>query len=370
MNVPVNEPVVTDAAKKYVNDALDTGWISSAGTYIEKFENAFADYIGVNHAVMTTSGTTALHLALAALEIGEGDEVIVPDFTMISSVFAVLYAGAKPVFVDAEDESFCIDVNKIEEKITDKTKVIMPVHIYGHTCDMDPIMEIAEKHQITVLEDAAEVHGATYKGKKCGSMGQINAFSFYGNKIVTTGEGGMVVTNDDQLAEKARSFKNLAHSPQKRFFHEHIGFNYRATNLQGAIGLGQLESIDQFLAHKKWMASEYEKNLKDIPGMKLPVTKDYAENVYWMYGVVLEDSFGMSRDDFCKALKEKGVDTRDFFYSSASQPVLKPYVTEGESFPVSEFLASHGFYVPSGLALTQEQLDHVCHAIKEVTATN
>ncbi|MDD5751780.1 MAG: DegT/DnrJ/EryC1/StrS family aminotransferase, partial [Candidatus Peribacteraceae bacterium] len=274
--IPVNEPVITPAAKRYVMDALETGWISSAGPYIDKFEKAFAHAIGVKHAVLTTSGTTALHLALVSLGIGPEDEVIVPDFTMIASVFAVLYTGAKPVFVDIEPDTYNLDPALIEAKITPRTKAIMPVHLFGHSCDMDPILKIAQKHNIAVLEDAAEAHGATYNGRTCGSMGTMSAFSFYGNKIISTGEGGIVCTNDDALAERARSLHDLSHSPAKRFLHEQVGFNYRMTNLQAALGLGQMEHLEKCLERKRSMTARDNKGLRDIRGLQLPVTKYYA----------------------------------------------------------------------------------------------
>jgi perosamine synthetase len=366
MSVPVNEPVITAEAKKYVAEAMESGWISSAGKYIAQFEEKFAAFLGVKHAVTTTSGTTALHLSLASIGIQAGDEVIVPDFTMIGSVDPILYLGAKPVFVDAEIETYNIDVRQIEKKITAKTKAIMPVHIYGHSCDMDPILAIAKKHSLLVIEDAAEAHGATYKGKMCGSMGTVSAFSFYGNKIITTGEGGMVVTDDDAIAAMARNLKDLAHSPTKRFWHERVGFNYRMTNLQAACGLGQLEHIEEFLAKKRWMAAEYAKRLGDVPGLRLPATKPWAENVYWMYAVLLDNDFPLSKDEFRSRLKDKGVDTRDFFYSVAAQPLVRGVVPHNEWFPVTETLAKHGLYLPSGLALTEGQIEYVCNMVKEV----
>ncbi len=365
MKVPVNEPVITPEAKEYVNEAMQTGWVSSAGKYITQFEEEFTRFLGVKHAVTTTSGTTALHLALAVLDIGEGDEVIVADFTMMGSILAILYTGATPIFVDAEPDTFCIDVAQIEAKITKKTKAIMPVHIYGHSADMDPIMELAKKHSIHVIEDAAEAHGATYKKKKCGSIGHLNAFSFYGNKIITTGEGGMVTTNDDELAAKARRLKDLAHSPQKRFWHEELGFNYRMTNLQAACGVGQMKHIEEFLEKKRWMAREYGKKLGSIKGLKLPVTKPWATNVYWMYAILVEEDFPLSKDELRAKLLEKGIDTRDFFYSSASQPIVQKMVGNQGSFPVSERISQQGLYLPSGLALTQEQLDYVCSCVEE-----
>lgn len=366
MRVPVNEPVITPAAKAYVMDALETGWVSSAGAYIDRFEEAFARFLGAKHAVTTNTGTAALHLALAAIGIGPGDEVIVPDFTMMATVNAVLYTGAKPVFVDAEPETFNIAVAQIEGKITPRTKAILPVHIYGHPCDMDPILAIASSRGLKVVEDAAEVHGARYKDRMCGAIGDAGCFSFYGNKIVTTGEGGMLVTNDDALAERARRLKDLAHSSKRRFWHEELGFNYRMTNLQAALGLGQMENIGTFLAHKRWMADEYARQLGGVRGLRLPVTKPWVLNVFWMYAVLVEPAFGMTKDQLRSALKDRGIDTRDFFYSSASQPIVRKLVGAQGPFPVSEMLGERGMYLPSGLALTQEQIDAVCSAIKEL----
>ena len=366
MKVPVNEPIISKEAKQYVQEAMDTGWLSAAGPCVEKFEKMFAEYIGVKHAIFVTSGTAALHLALATLDLKEGDEVIVPDFTMIGSIFPIMYTGATPVFIDVEPDTFNIDVSQLESKITNKTKAIMPVHIYGHSCDMDPVMEIAKKYDIAVVEDAAEVHGGTYKGKRCGSIGTINAFSFYGNKIITTGEGGMVCTNDDALAMRARSLKDLAHSPEKRFLHTELAFNYRATNLQAAVGLGQMENIDMFLERKKSMAQKYNTLLADIKGITLPTTKDYAENVYWMYALLVNDELGMTRDELCIKLKEKGVDTRDFFLPCHSQPAVQKVFPSTESFPVSEDIAERGFYLPSGIAITDEQIEYVSDVLHAI----
>lgn len=363
MNVPVNEPVITAKAKEYVLDALDTGWISSAGSYIERFENAFAEFIGVRHAVAVSSGTAALHVSLVALNIKKGDEVILPNFTMVACVDAILYTGATPVFVDVDPETFCMDPAQVAAHITKRTKAIMPVHIYGHACDMDSLLQ----HGIPVIEDAAEVHGGTYKGKKCGSLGAVSCFSFYGNKILTTGEGGAVLTNDDALAARVRSLKDLAHDPARRFWHKEIGFNYRMTNMQAAVGLGQLESIADFLAHKEWMASQYNSRLVDVQGLRLPITKPYAGNVYWMYAILVENSFPLSRDELRAALKEKGIDTRDFFYPLASMPLTDDFRRK-ESFPVSEDIAQRGFYLPSGLALTEEQISYVCSTLHEIAA--
>jgi perosamine synthetase len=366
MKVPVNEPIITAEAKRYVLEALESGWVSSAGKYIGLFEEAFARFLGVKHAVTTTSGTTALHVALTALDIGPGDEVILPDFTMIASAYAVLYTGATPIFVDIERDAFTIDVSRIASAITPRTKAIMPVHIYGHSADMDPILSLAKERKIAVVEDAAEVHGATYKGRMCGAMGTINCFSFYGNKIITTGEGGMVVTNDDHLAARARALKDLAHSSAKRFVHEELGFNYRMTNLQAALGLGQLEHIGEFVERKRRMAKAYAEGLRGIRGLRLPVTKEYAENVYWMYAVLVEDDFGMSRDELRAKLSEHGIDTRDFFASCARQPSIRKLRPPQGPFPVAEDVARRGFYLPSGLALTDEQIAYVCDSLRAI----
>ena len=368
MNVPVNEPVITDAAKKYVTEAVETGWVSSGGKNIAAFEEKFAQYIGVKHAITTTSGTASLHLALVALGIGPGDEVILPAFTMAACLNAVLYTGATPVLIDSEPETFNLDTAQLFDHISPKTKAIMPVHIYGHACDMDSVLDAAKQHDIAVVEDAAEVHGGTYHGKMCGSMGDIGCFSFYGNKIITTGEGGMVVTDDDELASHMRSLKDLAHHPEKRFWHDRMGFNYRMTNMQAGLGLGQLENIDKFLAHKKWMGEEYTKRLGDISGLRLPITKDGVTNVYWMYSVLVEDDFGMSRDDLRAALKEKGVDTRDFFFSLASME-LAATARKDDSYPIAEDISQRGFYLPSGLALSEEQLSYVCETLHAIAGS-
>lgn len=361
--IPVNAPVISDESKRLVTEALETGWVSSAGPCITAFEEEFARFVGVKHAITTTSGTTALHLALHTLGIGAGDEVIVPDFTMIASVFAILYTGATPVFVDVDPETYCIDPALIEAKITQRTKAVMPVHIYGHAADMDAVASIAAKHGLRIVEDAAEAHGGLYRGKKCGSFGDLNCFSFYGNKILTTGEGGMVVTDDAALADRARRLKDLAHSEKKRFWHDEVGFNYRMTNLQAALGLGELRHIDEYLTKKDAMAAAYGKRLAGIPGLRLPITKPGVRNVYWMYSVLLEDAFPMSRSAFRAALKERGIDTREFFPSSAAQPALKPYVSGKDRFPISERIAERGLYLPSGLAITPEQIERVCDAV-------
>ena len=295
--IPVNSPPITSESKVLVTKALEEGWISSAGPYVEQFEQEFAKYLGVKHAILVNTGTAALHIALLAAGIGQGAEVIVPAFTMAASWMAVMYTGAKPVFVDVESDIYTIDPSLIEGAITQRTKAIMPVHIYGHPADMDPILAIAKKHNLVVIEDAAEAHGATYKGRLTGTMGDINAFSFYANKIITTGEGGMVTTGDDALANKARSLKDLAHSKSKRFIHDALGYNYRATSLQTALGIGSLHAINNSLKQKTHMAQLYQQGLSSILGLTLPTTRDWATHVYWMYAILIDkEKFGMSKD--------------------------------------------------------------------------
>jgi perosamine synthetase len=365
--IPVNSPVITQDSKALVAKALEEGWISSAGPYIENFEKEFAGYLGVKHAISVNTGTAALHIALLAAGIGEGDEVIVPAFTMAASWMSIMYCGAIPVFVDVDPDIYTIDPRLIEAAITGKTRAIMPVHIYGHPADMDPILAIAKKHNLKVIEDAAEAHGATYKGRLTGTIGDVNAFSFYANKIITTGEGGMVTTDNDEMADLARRMKDLAHSKAKRFIHDDLGYNYRMTSMQAALGSGQLASISDFLATKTHMAKEYENGLTGIPGLSLPVTRDWATHVYWMYAILIdEQKFGIDKDQFRAKLLAKGVDTRDFFYAPSTQPALTGRGLGGGSFLVTERIAQDGCYLPSGLAITDDQIKVVCETIRGV----
>lgn len=367
--IPVCEPFLSGKESEYVTDCLKTNWISSKGKYIEEFEQRFAHYCGCQYGISTTSGTTAIHLALASLGIGPGDEVIVPTFTMIATAFAVAYTGAIPVLVDAETETWNMDVSQIEARITPKTRAIMPVHIYGHVCDMDTIMEMAQRYNLYVIEDAAEAHGAEYKGRKVGGIGHVNCFSFYANKIITTGEGGMVVTNDESIAEKARALQDLAHSKERRFLHTDIAFNYRMTNVQAAIGLAQFEKIDELVERRRAHAHLYNSLLKDIEGVRLPPEKEWAKNVYWMYAILIEDSFGISRDELMERLKGKGIETRAFFIPVDQQPAFqKINLFKDEKYPVAEMLSQNGLYLPSGSGLRKEEIQEVCRVIREVGA--
>jgi perosamine synthetase len=359
--IPVCEPKLGTKELEYVIDCIKTNWISSKGKYISEFEEKFSKYCGAKYGIATSSGTTALHLALASLGIKAGDEVIIPTFTMIATANSVTYTGAKSVLVDSEPQTWNIDPNKIEEKITPRTKAIMVMHTYGHPCDMDPILEIAEKHDLWVIEDAAEAHGAEYKGKKAGSLGDIACFSFYANKIITTGEGGMVVTSDEKIAEMARLLRDQAFE-EKRFLHRYVGFNYRITNLQAAIGVAQMELIDESVKTRRRNAELYNSLLKEVEGVTLPPEATWAKNVYWMYTVLIEDSFGMSRDDLMNFLKENGVDTRSAFYPIHIQPVYAEQF-KGERFPVAEELSRKGLNLPSGNTLTKEQIEYIVKVI-------
>lgn len=366
--IPVCEPFLSGKEIEYVTNCLKTNWISSQGKYIEEFEERFAAYCGCKFGISTTSGTTALHLALASLGIGPGDEVILPSFTMGATAFAVLYTGATPVLVDSDIETWNMDVSMLEAKITKRTKAIMPVHIYGHPCDMDSIMGIARKYGIAVVEDAAEAHGAEYKGKKAGGFGLANCFSFYANKIITTGEGGMVLTNDAQIADKARRLKDLSHSPQKRYLHVEVGFNYRMTNIQAALGVAQLENIDQYIAARRKHAAQYNARLKRIHGIVTPCEKDWVKNVYWMYSIMVTDGFGMNRDAFMLKLKEEGIDTRAFFIPMHLQPIFNEKgLFLNEKYPVAEQLGEQGLYLPSGTGLKEDEIDFVCDVVKKIS---
>ncbi len=368
--IPVNEPLISKNAKKYVTDCLNSGWVSSAGKYINEFENRFAAYIGTEFGVTTTSGTTALHLALASAGIGRGDEVIIPDLTIIACALAAIYVGAKPVLVDVEYSTGNIDPQKIVEKINKRTKAIMVVHLYGHPANLEKISLIAKKHKLLLIEDAAEAHGAEIKiggrWKKVGSVGDLSCFSFYGNKIITTGEGGMVLTNNRKFYEKASLLKDLAHVPGKRFYHAEIGFNFRMTNLQAALGVAQLEEIGKYIEKKRWMAKLYSERLRDVDILELPSEELYTKSVYWMYSPRIKNNSKITRDEFCYKLKEKGIDTRTYFMPLHSQPVLKKLGYQGGNYPVSSDLSKRGFYLPSGLAITEEQIEKVALSIKEI----
>jgi perosamine synthetase len=362
--IPVNEPKLSGKEQEYVLDCLNTGWISSAGKYIEAFEQAWAAYCGMTYGIAMCNGTVALEAAIASIHLQPGDEVIMPSFTIISCALAVVEYGGVPVLVDSDADTWCMDVSQVEAKITNRTRAIMPVHIYGHPVEMGPLLELAKKYGLLMIEDAAEAHGAEYLGRKCGSFGDISCFSFYANKIITTGEGGMALARDEKLAERLRSQRNLCFQPQQRFYHTELGHNYRMTNIQAAIGLAQTEKIEEHIAQKRWMAQAYYERLKDISALQLPIEKPWARNVYWMYGLVLDESSGLDAAAFAKKLKTQGVETRPFFLGMHEQPVFHERgLFIGEQYPVAERIARQGLYLPSGLTLTEGQVDEVCEII-------
>lgn len=368
MFIPVNEPLLDGNEKKYLCECIDTGWISSEGPFVTKFENLFSEKVSRKHGIAVANGSVALDLAIVALGIGKDDEVIMPTFTIISCMAAVIRAGAKPVLVDSDSVTWNMDVAQIESRITKKTKAIMVVHIYGLPVDMDPVIEIAKKHNLKIIEDAAEMHGQTYKGKSCGSFGDISCFSFYPNKHITTGEGGMIVCNDDSLAEKCKSLRNLCFIPQKRFLHEELGWNFRFTNLQAALGLAQLERLDEFVERKRKMGKLYQEMLNTITSIQLPLVEtSYAENIYWVFGIVLSERCGMNAEVAMKKLLEMGIGTRPFFYPMHLQPLSKKLnLFAGEKYPVAENLAENGFYIPSGLSISEDQIVIVAEKLKTI----
>lgn len=361
--LPVAEPVLDEKELLYVNECILTGWVSSAGKYVKKFENIFADFCGTRYAISTSNGTTALHLALLACDIGPGDEVIVPSLTFIATANAVLYTGAKPVFVDSEPDTWNIDPAYIEKAVTDKTKAIIPVHLYGHPADMDPILEIADQNGLSVIEDAAEAHGALYKDHKVGSLGRIGIFSFYGNKIITTGEGGMVVTDSDKLAEKIQILRDHGMEKTRRYWHPVIGYNYRLTNIQAALGVAQMEKIERILAKKRKIAKTYENALKDVPGLTLPVEASWGKNVYWLYSVIVDEKkFGMNRDTLMQKLKEQNIGTRPIFLPVHMQPIYKT----GQTLPVAERLSFQGLSLPTSVNLSTEDVVKIARSIENM----
>lgn len=366
--IPVNEPLLNGNEKKYLNECIDTGWISSEGPFVKQFEEQFAARVGRKFGIAVCNGSAAIDAAISALKIGAGDEVILPTFTIISCAAAIVQAGAIPVVVDSDPLTWNMDVSQIAARITPRTRAIMVVHIYGLPVDLEPILALADQHGLSVIEDAAEMHGQTYRGRPCGSFGDISTFSFYPNKHITTGEGGMIVTDDEQLAERCRSLRNLCFQPQARFIHEELGWNFRMTNLQAALGIAQLERLDEFVARKRRMGQRYTHLLGDIPGIQLPLAQtEYAENIYWVYGILLENTLPFDAKELMQRLGTHKIGTRPFFWCMHEQPVFRRMVLfETTSCPVAENMARRGFYIPSGLALTDEQIDRVAQVIKEI----
>jgi perosamine synthetase len=366
--IPVSEPLLDAAALANVEDAVRTGWVSSEGRYIAEFERRWAQYCGVKHGIAVCNGTAALAVAMEALKLPPS-EIILPSFTIISCIQAIIDAGHRPVLVDCDPETWCMDVDQVAAKITPRTRAIMPVHIYGHMVDMDPLMDLARKHGLAVVEDAAEVHGAEYHGRRAGGIGTLGCFSFYANKIITTGEGGMVVTDDDALAERARGLRNLCFRRDRRFFHTELGHNYRMTNLQAAIGVAQVDRIAEHLTRKRKIGALYTERLRGVHGLRLPVERPGTTNVYWVYGVVLDKSVSCDAVTFAARLRERGVDTRPFFLGLHEQPALHDRgLFVAERYPVTEEIARRGLYLPSGLTLTEAQIDTVVATVRECLA--
>jgi len=365
--IPVCSPLLSGNELKYITDAVSTGWISSSGTYLQKFEDSFSNYCGVKYGVGVCNGTVALHLALKALGIGKDDEVIIPNFTMIASAFAVCYTGAKPVFVDADKDTWNIDITKIEEKITSKTKAIMPVHIFGNMCNMDAIINIAKKNKLFIIEDAAEAHGAEYKNKKSGSFSDISAFSFYANKNLTTGEGGMVITDNEVLYKQAKYYKNLCFplDGPRNYLHEDIGFNYRMSNLHAAIGLAQVEKADYYRDIRIKNNKLYKKYLSDCEGIQFQIDEPNSINCSWMNAILVQpEKYGKSRNALINFLKENNIDTRLVFNGMNKQNSLLKFGCDcGGDYPITDRLSENGFYLPSGSELSESDISRICELI-------
>lgn len=365
---PVSMPHLGGREVSYVTDAVQSGWISSLGAYVSRFEADFAAFCGVDHAVTVANGTVALHLALHALGIGTGDEVIVPDLSFIATANAVLMVGARPIFADIDPDSLCLDPARLEALITPRTRAIMPVHLYGHPADMAAINAIAQAHDLHVIEDAAEAHGSAIGVGRVGSFGTCATFSFYANKNLTTGEGGMVVTNDHALARELRELRDHAMSPQRRYWHDRMGFNYRMTNLQAALGCAQMEQVEGFLRIRRALFAGYAERLSDIPGLRLNREAAHTTNSYWMICAEVEGADAIRRDRVCGALRARGVDTRPYFYPMSDMPHFADDPETRADTPVAHRISAGGFNLPTYLTLQPEDLDTICAALRAVLA--
>ena len=362
--IPVAHPVLSGNERRYVDECIDTAWISSVGRFIQAFETEFARYISTPHALSCCNGTVALHLALLGIGCGPGDEVIVPTLTYIASANAVTYCGATPVFVDVDPRTFNLDPVQVESRITPRTKAIMAVHLYGHPADMDPLAELAARHDLALIEDAAESHGALYKGRKTGSIGEVGVFSFFGNKIVTTGEGGMLTTANADLAMRMKLLRGQGMDLQRRYWFPIVGYNYRMTNIEAAIGLAQLERIDEHLAARQRVRRWYDERLRDLSDLiQLPIEEPWAKHSFWMYTIILSDAVvaGITRDEFMARLDADGIETRPVFYP---MHVLPPYLDPAARFPVADRLAAQGVNLPTHGMLTEDDVDYIVSRIR------
>lgn len=359
--IPVAHPLLNGNERQYVLDCIDSSWVSSVGKYIGLFETSFAQYCSTRYAVACNNGTSALHLALLALGVEEGDEVLVPTLTFISTANAVRYCGATPVFVDSDERTMNISPRLIEASITNRTKGIIPVHLYGHPADMDPIVELARSRNLFVLEDAAEAHGALYKGRQVGALGDAATFSFFGNKIITTGEGGMVTTNDENLQQSMRMMRGQGMDPERRYWFPITGYNYRMTNIQAAIGLGQLEKIDEHLEARRVISGWYQDALSIMTDrIVLPVVEPWARHAFWSYPIVLKDSLEILSSDLMSALAADGIETRPVFIPLHTMP---PYYREGQSHPIAEKLARNGLSLPMHGLLTKDDVAYIAERL-------
>jgi len=361
--IPVSEPNLKGKELEYITDVVKSTWISSTGKYINEFEKMFAEYTGVNYAISVSNGTVALHLALLALNIGPGDEVIVPNLTYIATANSVTYVGATPVFADSEKDTWNIDPKSIERLITKKTRAIIPVHLYGNPCNMNAILKIAKTNNLFVIEDAAEALGSEYFGQKTGSFGDISTFSFYGNKTITTGEGGMVVTKDSEMANKLRILKGQGMNPNKRYWFDIIGYNYRMTNMQAALGCAQMERVDELVKAKRNIAQLYDKYLMDIPNIIIPTEKFHTINTYWMYSIILNNYSREKREKFREELEKLGIETRPFFYLITEMPPYSRY--KNSECKVAKLLADKGLNLPSSTLLKKEKIEYICGKVKK-----
>lgn len=367
--IPLSNPIIGKHAKKYLLECLETGWISSRGAFIEKFEEEFARFVGTKYAIATNSGTSAVHLALAASDIGPGDEVIVPTFTMFSPVAAILYVGATPVFVDSDPKTWTMDISEVSKSITKRTAAILAVHTYGHPADLDSLLKLSKKHKLALIEDAAEGLGALYKKRNIGTFGDIACFSFYANKLVTSGEGGMVTTNDRNLATRLALLRDMAYHPKKRFLHTELGFTYRMSNMQAAVGLSYLEHIDKTLKHKNSIAALYRSFLSQITYINLQPRVAWATPICWMFCILIKNKSPITRDKFRKLLSMKGIETRDFFVPAHRQPVIKKLnIKTTNKFPISDRISNQGLYLPSGPKLTSRDINYICCTIQSIYA--
>jgi len=354
---PVTEPHLDEQDRRHLMDAFDSGWISSQGAYLEAFEELFAVFTGSRFALATCNGTTALHMALLALGTKPGDQVLVPTFTYVATANAVTYCGAEPVLVDCEEDTWNMDPARAEAALTDRTVGIIPVHLYGHPCDMDPLRDLAERHGLWILEDAAEAHGARYRDRNVGTLGDVAAFSLFGNKVITTGEGGIVTTDDERLAERMRRIRGQGMDPKRRYWFPEVGYNYRMTNLAAALGVSQLKKIDRLIAAHRQVAHWYLQELAEVPGLVMPVEREDVHSVFWLFSLRLraaEDRPEL-RDELMWRLLEDGIDTRPFFHPMHTMPV---YDQDGD-FRVADRIARSGLSLPSSPRLDHDDVRHI-----------